>query len=161
LTSPPSSPPSESYVAGVCSSIFSCAMRYIFKVKQCTKPPCSYALDHQNFARPQTRHRPHLLGHKSPQHLKASRLNPTRFSTIQHVRATEAFMSQRLRRTHNNLSIACEPQSRLFQLAQDLKLDICSAIQLQRHFPRPTPLRQSTRALNVFDQIRHVGCTLS
>ncbi|KAJ7832532.1 hypothetical protein B0H14DRAFT_3142856 [Mycena olivaceomarginata] len=104
---PPSYLPSEFYIAGVCSSIFSCAMRYIFKVKQCTKPRCSYALDLQNSARPQTRHHAHVLGHETPQRLKASPLNPTQSSTIKHIRTAETFMSRRLRRTHTNLSIAC------------------------------------------------------
>ncbi|KAJ7740178.1 hypothetical protein B0H14DRAFT_2638141 [Mycena olivaceomarginata] len=35
----PKSPPSESYVASVCSSIFSCAMRYIFEFNQSPTPP--------------------------------------------------------------------------------------------------------------------------
>ncbi|KAF8166807.1 hypothetical protein K438DRAFT_1774969 [Mycena galopus ATCC 62051] len=69
------------------------------------------------------------------------------------------------RRAHNNLSIAWEPQSRLFEvhylLAQDLKLHISSALQLQRHFPRPSPPRQLTRALNIFNQVRHIARTVS
>ncbi|KAJ7238421.1 hypothetical protein C8J57DRAFT_1478663 [Mycena rebaudengoi] len=161
---PPSSLPSEFYIAGVCSSIFSCAMRYRFKVKQYTKPRCSYALDIQNSARPQTRHRAHVLGHETPQHLKASPLNPTQSSTIKYIRTAETFMCRRLRRTHTNLSIACEPHSRRFEvyyrLSQDLKLNICSAIQLQRHFPRPSLPPQSTRALNMFNQVQQVPAYL-
>ncbi|KAJ7755602.1 hypothetical protein B0H14DRAFT_3166401 [Mycena olivaceomarginata] len=146
---PPSSLPSEFYIAGVWSSIFSCAMRYIQGqtmhqaslqlrpgspkfCKTSNAPPCPCP-GSRNSATPE-----------------ASRLNPTQSSTIKHIRTAETFMSRRLRRTHVNLSIACEPQSRRFEvhyrLSQDLKLDICSAIQLHRHFPRlslPPPVNSS------------------